>query len=97
MGFDCTVKLQWLEHRWLVYHGYFELPIGSIGTHPIAANIITFGIILSDFLFYIDNGILYVLIRIASMSRFYEKTHHTLVLKKIEKLSVLCFLAWRYD
>ena len=51
MGFDCTVKLQWLDHRWLVYHGYFELLFGSIGTSPIAADIITFGINLSDFLF----------------------------------------------
>ena len=38
-------------------------------THT-AADIIVFGIILSDFLFYTDKGILCVLIRIASMRRF---------------------------
>ena len=38
------VKLQWLEHRWLVYHGYFELVLGSLGKNPVAADIIIFGI-----------------------------------------------------
>ena len=27
-----TVELQWLEHRWLVYHGYFELVFESLET-----------------------------------------------------------------
>ena len=26
-----TVELQWLEHRWLVYHGCFELVLESLG------------------------------------------------------------------
>ena len=38
--------------------------------NPITADIIIFLIILGDFLFYIDDDILYVLIRIASMRRF---------------------------
>ena len=25
----CTVENQWLEHKWLVYHGYFELVLKS--------------------------------------------------------------------
>ena len=66
-----TVELQWVEHRWLVYHGYFELVLGSLGKHSIAADVILFGIIKGDFLFYIDNVMLCVLIRIASMRRFY--------------------------
>ena len=33
-----------------------------IKKYPIAADIIVFGVNLSDFPFYIDNGILYVLI-----------------------------------
>ena len=53
---DPTVELQWLEHRWLVYHGYFELVLESQGKNPIAEDIIIFGIILGDFLFYIENG-----------------------------------------
>ena len=40
-----AVGLQWLEHRWLVYHGYFELVLESLGKNPIAADIIIFGII----------------------------------------------------
>ena len=45
-----TVELQWLEHRWLVYHGYFELVLESLGKNPIAADNIIFGIIEGDFL-----------------------------------------------
>ena len=26
-----TVELQWLEHRWLVHHGYSELFLESLG------------------------------------------------------------------
>ena len=47
----CTVELQWLEHRWLVYHGYFELVLESMGKNPIAADIIIFGIIYCAFSF----------------------------------------------
>ena len=66
-----TVELQWLEHRSLVYHGYFELVLESLGKKSmIAADIIIFGIIWGDFLFYIDKCMLCVLIRIASMRRF---------------------------
>ena len=65
-----TVELQWLEHRWLVYHGYFELVFESLGKNPIAADISIFWIIKGDFIFYIDNGMLCILIRIASMRRF---------------------------
>ena len=38
---------------------------------PIAADIIVFGIILCEFLFYIEIGMLCVLIRMASMRRFW--------------------------
>ena len=40
-----TVELQWLEHRWLVYHGYFELVLETLGKKSIAADIIIVGII----------------------------------------------------
>ena len=33
------VELQWLEHRWLVYHGYFKLILESLGNNPIAADL----------------------------------------------------------
>ena len=60
-----TVKLQWLEHCWLIYHGCFELVIEPLGKSPIAADSGQFRVI-----FYVENGILCVLIRIASMRRF---------------------------
>ena len=30
-----TVKLQWLEHWWLFYHGCFELVLESLGKIPL--------------------------------------------------------------
>ena len=34
------VELQWLEHCWLVYHGYFELVLESLETFAITGDII---------------------------------------------------------
>ena len=65
-----SIKLQWLEHRWLVYRGYFEIVLEFLGKHHIVADIIIVGIILGDFRFHIDNDMLCVLVRIASMRRF---------------------------
>ena len=65
-----TVELQWLKRRWPVYHGYFKLVLESLTKISIAADIIVFEIILGGFLFYIESGILCVLIRIASLRRF---------------------------
>ena len=59
-------RTQWLEHWWLVYHGYFELVLESLTKNPITADFIAFGIISSEFIFYIDDGMLCVFIRIAS-------------------------------
>ena len=42
---QATVELQWLEHRWLVYHGFFELVLDSLGKNLIASDIIIFRII----------------------------------------------------
>ena len=42
---ESTVELQWLEHGWLVYHGFFKLVLESLGKNPIAADIIILGII----------------------------------------------------
>ena len=51
----------------------FELALESLGKNPVAADIIICRIIWDGFLFfflYIDNGMLCVLIRIASMRQF---------------------------
>ena len=69
-GHNDTVELQWLEHQWLDYHGYFEPVLEFLEKNPTAADIILLGIIKGDFLYYIDNGMLCILVRIASMRRF---------------------------
>ena len=63
-AFLITVKLQWLEHWWLVYHGCW-IPRKNL----VAASIIIFLNNLGCFV-YSDNGMLCVLIRIASIRRF---------------------------
>ena len=82
-----TVDLQWLEHWWLVYYVCFELLLASLGKK---SHICRFRIIKLFFLYWI--GILWVLIRIAK-----ENTQHTLILRKIEKIPLLCLLTWCYD
>ena len=37
--YEKTVELQWLKHRWLVYHGCFELVLESLGKNCIAADL----------------------------------------------------------
>ena len=68
--FKYTVEFQWLEHRWLVYHGYFELVLESQGKKSHSCRHYYIWENLGGFLFYIDNGMFCVLIRIASMRRF---------------------------
>ena len=47
-----TVDYERLEHQWLVYHGYFELILESLGKNTmIAADIILLGIIRVIFFF----------------------------------------------
>ena len=66
-NFGSTVELQRLEHRWLVYHGCFELIFESFGTNPIVADLELFRMI---FCIILRNDILCVLFRIASLRRF---------------------------
>ena len=39
-----TVGFQWLEHQWLVYHGYFEHVLESLTKNTILADITVYGI-----------------------------------------------------
>ena len=73
-----TVELQWLEHWCLVYHGCFELVLESLGNNPLAADL--GNLVLFSF-FYIENGILCVLIRIASQPTF--------ILQKIKEILIM--------
>ena len=84
-----TVELWWLEHWWL-----FELVLESHGKNPIAADKGWFRVI---FFFKLINGILCVLIRIAWGDSNENTQYYTIIIKKIEKISLLCHLAWHYD
>ena len=56
-----------------------------------------FWIVYSDFLFYTENGILCVLVRIALSRQLNENTQHTFILKKIKKIFLLCLLTWHNE
>ena len=91
----CTVELQWLEHRWLVYKGYFELVFESLGKYPIAADISIFWTIKGDFIF----SILIMLCCAYSLElpRWGDSngnTKYTIMLKKIKKKSLVCYLTY---
>ena len=61
-----TVELQWLEHRWLVYHGLFELIFDSLRNVSDSSR----SQILREILLFYYEIVLCVLIRIASSKRF---------------------------
>ena len=65
----------------------FELVLESLGKSLGCRR----GIILIDFLFYIENGILCVLIRIASL-----RTHNIPSCYRKSKRSLICLLTWRF-
>ena len=57
-----TVELHWLEQRWLVYHGYYELVLESLGKTPTAADIMIFGIIKAELHIFMSRKIKKILI-----------------------------------
>ena len=57
-----TVDIPWLQHWWLVYHGFFNSFLS-----PLVNPIVKFRVF---FFFYIENGISCVFIKIASLSQF---------------------------
>ena len=65
--------------------------------NSIAANIIIFGIIWGDFLFYFDKvGYVYSL-ESPQWGDSNENTQHTFILQKIETISLLNHLTRHYD
>ena len=81
-----TVELQWLEHRWLVYHGLFELIFESLRNFSESSR----KQILSEiFLFY------YVIICCVYSLEWphrgdsTEYTQHTIILLKSENISII--------
>ena len=77
-----TVELQWLEHRWLVYHGYFELILKSPGKNPLAADIIIF-----SFFILIMVCCVYSL-ESPRCGDSNENTQHTFILKENRKKNI---------
>ena len=62
-------------------------PFMSLKEKNLAADIMIYGIIKGDFLFYSENDIVFVLNRIASMNSN-ENTQYTFILKKIKKINL---------
>ena len=96
-----TVELQWLKHWWLVYHGFFKLVFGffklvfeSLGKNPIAADLGQSRVIL----FFIMKMV-YCVCSLESprWGDSNENTQHTLMLEKLEKISLLGILSWHYE
>ena len=46
-----TGEFQWIEHRWLVFHGYFELVLESLGNIPQLQTLLYLGKFRVFFLF----------------------------------------------
>ena len=74
-----TVELRWLEHRWLVYHGLFELIFESLQNFSDSSRT---HISRKIFLFYYE--IVCYLLRSDSN----EYMQHTIILLKIENISI---------
>ena len=92
-----TEELQWLEHWWLINHGYFELVFKSLTKNPIAADIIIFGKISGDFLFILIMVCCVYSLESPQWGDSNENTQRTIILQKIEKIPVSCLLPWRND
>ena len=84
-----TVDGQWLEDWWLDYHGYFELVLEYL-TKSHSADIIVFGIISGDFLFILIMVCCVISLESPWLGDSNQKTQHTFMLKKIERISQLC-------
>ena len=89
-----TVELQCLAHWWLVYHGCFELVLESLEKKSHSWR---FKIFLATF---------FCLLKIVNCmysseshqwGNSNENTQHTFILRKIENISLWCFLIWRHD
>ena len=90
----CTRELQWLEHWWLIYHGCFELVLGSLGTNPIVADLASFRMI---FILYWKMVYCVHSLESPHWGDSNKNTQYTFMLKKWEKISFICLLTWLYN
>ena len=89
-----TVGLQWLEHWWPVYHGCFERVLRTLGKIPKLAIWDNLG------RFSFSNWKMVYCVYSLESPRWgdsKENTQHTFLLKKVEKISLLCLLTWCYE
>ena len=78
-----TVKLQWLEHQWLVYHGLFELIFESLRNFSKSSR----KQILREIFYYEIVCCVYSL-ESPHQCNSYEYTQHPIILLKIENISI---------
>ena len=69
----------------------------SLGKKSIAAGIIIFGIILGNFLIILIMVCCVFSLELPRRGNSNENKQHSFIIKKIEKISLLCQLTWRYD
>ena len=93
-----TVELQWLEHRWLVYHGYFEHVLESLTEQKyLSCSFYCVWDISGDFLYILKMVCCVYSLESPRWGDSNENTQHTCMLKKIKKPSLLSLLTWRYN
>ena len=80
-----TVELQWLEHRWLVYHGLFVLIFVSLWNFSDSSRK---HILREIFLFYYEIICCVYSLQSPHRGDSNEYTPHTIILLKIENMSI---------
>ena len=89
-----TLKLRWLKHWWLIYHGYFELVLEYLEFFPIISDINRFWIIRNSY-FILKMFVVYTHKNHPNEAILMSTQHTSIfILKKIEKMTILCFLTW---
>ena len=80
-----TVKLRWLEHRWLVYHGLFELIVESLRNFSDSSSK---QILREIFLLYYEIVCCVYSLELPHRGNSNEYTQHTIILLKIKNISM---------
>ena len=80
-----TVELRWLEHRWLVYHGLFELIFESLRRFSDSSRT---HILRKIFIFYDEIVCCVYSLESPHRGDSNEYTQHTIILLKIENFFI---------
>ena len=82
---SCTVKLEWLKHRWLVYRGWFKLMFESPGNPSDCSRKQIFREI---FRIYLENACSLYSLKLPHKGNFNKYSQQTINLWKIVKTSL---------